>query len=96
MNVKDYAAGNNVTVELVKQSSTKKLVILSEGTVKDNKIVFLVEIDNKRKDWTPNKTTLKNLMDVWGEESTAYVAKTVGLDIENIQGREAVVGKPMV
>lgn len=88
----------NLTIDAVKLSPTKKLVILSGGAVKimpdgKEKIGLLVEIDGKQISWIPNKTTLKNISAIHGRESTSWIGKQIQLDIGVINGKEAVIGK---
>jgi hypothetical protein len=99
MNASDYIGGNTVTVDVLKASKTKQLVILSEGSEKsiDNKkkLEFLVEMDGRRKNWTMNATTLKNLIDVYGEDTKTWVGKTIKLELTIINSREAIIGRFM-
>ena len=98
MDVREYSEGQNVTVELVKASATKKALIIDEGGVNEyegkKKLRFTVNMDGKMKFWIPNKNTLKNIQLAWGWESSAWVGKTVEFRIEWMKGRESVIGVP--
>lgn len=100
MDTKGLEEGNTVTVQAVKDSPTKKLVILSGGAMMPNKegiqkLNLLCEIDGRQKMWTPNKTTIRNLQGKLGYESSAWIGKLVGLSLTIIGGKEAVVGVPL-
>lgn len=96
MDIGKYAESEFVTVQLVKESNTKKLVILDQGSEQafENKVglVFLVNIDGKTKKWKPNKLTLSNLIKSLTTNSDAWVGKTVDLRIEFVKGKDSVVG----
>ena len=90
--------GNSVTVEVVKASPTKSLVILSGGALKDyegkKKLCMLVEMDGKQISYTPNKTSLRAIAAKYGNESTAWIGKPIMLAIGSINGKEAVIASP--
>ena len=98
MDVKEFVGGNSVTIDYVKDSPSKRLVLLSEGAVKEyegrKRVVFFVEIDGKQISYIPNKTTLLNLAGAWGMDTKNWLAKVVSLSIERINNREAVIGRP--
>lgn len=99
MDVSKYAESDYVTVQMVKDSPTKKLTILSPATEEtyDGKtsIGFLVEIDGKRKQWKPSKNNLSNLISKYGTDDTAFISKVVSLSTaKNAQGKEVIVGMP--
>ena len=89
-----------VNVELVRSSPSKKLVILSGGAMKQmpdgkEKLSLSVEIDGKALMWTPNRTTMKNIAKAHGNDSNNWLSKHISLEIGTLNGREAVVGKPI-
>lgn len=99
MDTKGLALSDSVTVQLVRDSPTKRLVILSGGamvTDKEGKQRFqcLVEVDGMQKSYRPNKTTIKALQDKFGFESNAWVGKSMLLAIGTVAGKEAIIGTP--
>lgn len=85
-----------VTVDLVKSSPTKKLVIIDPGdyekTDYGNRLTMGVNIDGKRKLWRPNIETVENLQ-VLGKDTVEWLAKPIVLVVEKRSGKEAVIGK---
>ena len=93
--------GNNVTQQLVKESPTKRLVFLSAGAGKEMqdhkvKLNMLVEIDGKQKNYIPNVTTMKNCIAAWGSDTARWVGKSLSLEIGTVNGKEAIIGKPVL
>ena len=92
--------GDNITLDVVKSSPSKKIVILSGGAMKDfdgkKKMVVLVEMDGRQINYIPNKTTMKKIAAVYGKESSAWMGKQVQLAVGAINGKEAVIGEPVV
>jgi hypothetical protein len=92
-------ASNGITVEFVKASATKTLVLLNSGIEKTfpdgkRKLSFLAEMDGTQKDYTPNSTTLQRLIAVYGKETTAWIGKKLTLSVGLVNGRESVLGNP--
>jgi len=100
MDTRNLAGSDSISVGLVRDSPSKRMVILSAGamvTDKDNKQRFqcLVEIDGVQKMYRPNKTTIKAMHEKWGFESNNWVGKSLTLEIGSVQGKEAILGKPI-
>jgi len=100
METKNLTESDSVTLQLVRESETKKVTIISAGAMTPNKegiIKFkcIVEIDAKQKGYMPNKTTLKLLQAAYGTESTVWVGKTLNLSIGSVLGKEAIIGTPI-
>ena len=100
MDTKGLALSDSITVQLVRDSPSKRLVIVSSGAMvqdKEGKQRFqcLVEIDNMQKSYRPNKTTIKTLQDKYGFESAGWVGKSMTLAIGQVQGKEAILGTPI-
>lgn len=98
MDVGPLLESDFVTVQLIKDSPSKKAIILSPGVedqYKESKNLKLsVEIDSKRKYWRVSKLSLKNLVLKYGSESQAYVGKVVDFQVQLVNGKESVVGVP--
>ena len=99
MDTKHLVEGDSITIQLVKESPSKRCVILSGGSMAQDregkqKFGMLVEIDGKQKLYRPNKTTLKPMQEKYGFESAAWIGKTINLSIGQVQGKEAILGTP--
>ncbi len=92
--------GDNITLDVVKSSPSKKIVILSGGVLKEfdgkKKLVMLVEMDGRQLNYIPNKTSMKNIAEICGKESTAWIGKQVQLELGSVNGKEAVLGKVLI
>jgi len=100
MDTKGLEGSDSISIGLVKDSPTKKLVILSAGTMvldtKENKQKFqcLVEMDGRSKMYRPNKTTIKKLQEKYGFDSNAWVGKALSLEQGQVNGKDAIIGTP--
>ena len=99
MDISGYVS-NNVTLEQVRASQTKTVVLLNSGIAKTfpdgkTKISFLVEMDGKTMDYTPNRTTLGTLVRVFGKETTLWVGKKIKLEQGVVNNKDAIIGIPM-
>ena len=100
MDTKEYAESNYVTVQLVKDSPTKRAKIISDASVteaefsgkKVKRIEFSVEIDGKTKTYSPNKDTLKNIHSVLGFESRNWLNKNIGFRVLSVNGKDSIIG----
>ena len=100
MDTTGMAESNYVTVQMAKDSPSKRLVILSGGSLQPNKegllkLNLLVEIDGKQKTFIPNKATIRNLQGRLGFESQGWIGKAVSFTVVSMNGKEAVVGVPV-
>lgn len=96
MNISELIS-QNVNIETVRNSKTKKVIILSGGAYKDmpdgkKKLSMLVEMDGKQMYWMPNLTTLRKLALAWGENTDSWIGKVVSVEVGVAHGREAVIG----
>ena len=85
-----------LTVQIVKDSTTKKLVVLDQGSYEttennERRLSIVVNIDGKKKKWRPNKETVQNLQ-VLGKDTVNWVGKVINLQIQMRGGKEAVIG----
>lgn len=100
MDTKDLIGGNNVTLDVVKSSPTKKAMFLSGGVMRTfpdgkTKPSMLVEMDGKQISYTPNKTSLKNIALVFGYESNNWIGKYVSFECGIVNGKEAIIARPV-
>lgn len=97
MDASNYAS-NSIDIDLVKASPSKVAVLLNAGTQQQFKdgarIKFLTEIDGKQKDFYPSKTSVKNMINAWGSETTMWVGKAVFLAIVPQNGTDRIVAQP--
>ena len=90
--------GEYLTVDYIKALPTKKVVILTEGTEKvmrdgSKKINLSIEIAKEKKQYTPNASTLKNLIETYGHETKNWVGKVLDISIEKVMGKEVLIGR---
>jgi len=87
-----------VTVDLVKSSKTKILVVVNPGNYeeldKKTKLVVGVNIDAKTKKWIPNRESVENLQ-VLGVDTVDWVGIKIGLAVEKRNGRESIIARPL-
>lgn len=103
MDVNELVQSKWLTAQDVKESSTKTIVILSEGNVEDatstkgekyKALVVQVQLEGKLvKDWRVNRTSLKKLKEKFGSSDTkTWIAKPILLTTMLMQGgREGIV-----
>jgi len=100
MDMKKFAESEYVTIDDVKTSETKTIVFINSGEEKNtdfgHKLKFMVEMDGKQKFFTPNKTSVQNLILGFGEDSNKLIGQVVKLDVEVIKGRESIIVHPIV
>ena len=99
MDITNMMGGNNVTLDVVKLSQTKKAIILSAGALKQmqdgkDKLNLLVEIDGKQLNWIPNKTSMKNVAKSYGNETGNWIGKMITFQLGIVQGKEAIIASP--
>lgn len=91
--------GNNLTLDTVRNSPSKKFVVLSAGAAKimqDNKrkLAILIEIDGRNLEWIPNKTSIQNVMEKYGKETQEWVGKVFKVKAGVVNGKDAVIVTP--
>ena len=100
VSTKDLTESKYINADLVAESPTKKCIILTEGKLVENKfgmqLVLTTQMDKKMKEWRPNKVTLSNFQEAWGEDSAAWVNKLVELKLDDYQEKKIVVGYPAI
>ena len=88
-----------LTAELVKNSPTKRLVVIAEGGYEEvtydnettRRLTLPVEIDGKEKLWRPNRDSISNMKEVFGADTRSWVRCTAKLQIIKMQGKESVI-----
>lgn len=86
-----------LSVDYVKNSPTKKLIIVDPGSYQDTdygrRLTLKVNIDGKIKIWRPNRDTIEALSS-FGKDTINWLSKLIKLTVEKRQGRELVIGRP--
>lgn len=92
-----------VNVDLVRDSPTRKCVILDPGEYVDAeyqgkhyaKLQLNVEIDKKIKIWCPNKDSAKNIAQEYGHDTENWTGRIIKLSIGKVLGKDTVIGIPL-
>ena|SRR3990167_3934214 len=96
MDATQYSESDYITADIVKASISKKAVIIGDAKTEETeygvKLQLPIEIDGKKKNFRPNKDTVKNLIGSWKAETKAWIGKTIDLQVINILGKESVIG----
>src|SRR3990167_8137035 len=96
MDATQYSESDYITAEIVKASTTRKIVIVGEAKTEETdygiKLVLPVEIDGKKKSYRPNRDTVKHLIGAWKAETKAWIGKTVDLQVISILGKDSIIG----
>ena len=88
-----------MTSDLVTNSPTKKVVIVSGGEYVTDKfgerLELKVTLDKKLKTWKPNRETCNNLKDAFGVETEAWMSKVILLTLKNTPKGPSIIGVPL-
>lgn len=89
-----------LTIDMVKNSSTKRIVMIGEGQLKINdygnlRLELPIEIDKIAVKYTPNKQSLINFSRVWGKETKNFIGKIAEVSTKIKQNRELIIAKPI-
>jgi len=99
MDTSKATEGKYINGEMVKNSPTKKCVILDEGEFVEGqfgeKFQLTVEIDGKQKIWSPNKDSIVNIQDKMGKDSKFWIGEIIKLRTTTIKGKSIVIGEIM-
>lgn len=95
--------GKYLNAEVVRNSASRKCVVLTEGEYvskeyngeKYEKFQFEVELDGNVKIWSPNKDTIKNLREEFGNDSIKWIGQMIKLSVGKVQGKDTVNGIPI-
>lgn len=91
-----------VNVDLIKASPTKIAVILDEAQFKEKlfegkkyeQLEMTVEIDGKKKFYSPNKDSAANIANVWGRDSKYWVGKIILFQVVKNKNKENILALP--
>ena len=96
IDVTQYGESDFINADLVKASPTKQFVVLDALEEDDNfnegkkRLALIVELDEKRKTYNPNKDTIKNLALDWGSDASKWSGKIGIFKIISLGGKERV------
>lgn len=101
MDVTELVQSKWLTAQNVKESQSKTVVILGQGTQEEvlsskgekyKALVLPVQLDTLSKDWRVNRQSLKKLVEKLGSKTEAWVGKQVQLTTMLMQGgKEGIV-----
>jgi hypothetical protein len=95
----EYLEGQYITVDMVKNSPSRRLVVIGEPKGEETdfgkKLTANVKIDQKQKIWRLNKDSIKNMQEL-GRDSKTWNGAVVDLRIITTTGKECVVGIPQI
>ena len=100
MEINEYIADNYVSVEVVTASRSKVGIILNGGMYMKfgsdkEKLKFMVEIDQKIKEFCPSKKICKRAAIEWGTETEKWVGKKFLFSIGTWMGKDIVNAIPL-
>lgn len=95
--------GTYLTCDIVRDSRTKKLVIIDAGEYKQaeyngksyEKFELTIEIDGKKKNWCPNRDSIKNIAEVYGRSSNLWIGKILQATIGKYNGKDSIIAFPI-
>lgn len=98
VNTKEAKESKYLNVDIVKESKSKKVVFLGEGSYEytdyGRRLTLPVEIDGQKKEWRPNRDTVKALSAAWGDDTAAWIGKIASIQPITIRGKESILGYP--
>ena len=99
MDTTNFSESAFVTPELVKNSTSKILVVIDEAkgekTDYGEQLFCKVQIDGKFKTWRMNRESVKNMQSL-GSDSKFWIGKRVQLLVMSPRGKEQVFGTPII
>lgn len=92
-----------VTVDLVRESPTKKVLFKDEGKYEEKeydgekilKLSVTVEIDGKTKTYSPNKDSVKNIVAEFGRDVSNWKDKSAHVRLGKVRGKDVVIAFPI-
>ena len=88
-----------VTAELIRNSPTKKLVVMEEGSYEEvtyenetsKRLTIPVQVDAKERIWRPNRDSIANMRGAYGNDTKSWVGKATKLQVVKVQGKDSVI-----
>ena len=102
MDLTKFNESQYLNADIVRNSPTKKVVILSQGAaviseyngITTEQFEVLIEIDGKQKKWKPNLDSRKNLSDAWTTESSNWIGKMAKVRVVSVMGKDSIIAQP--
>lgn len=102
VDIKQALESDFITVEDIKLSPSKIIVIIGEGDYKQvsfngeksKRLVIPVSLDQKQKYWRPNRASLKATAAELGDNTKAWIGHKLTAQIIFFRGREGVLFSP--
>ena len=99
MDATRYGEGEYITAQTVSLSASKKALIVGDAVVSESvfqgktsqKLSLPVEFDGRRRVLRMNRTTVKNVIDVLGVETSSWQGRWLSLNVVSINGKESVI-----
>ena len=97
MDMTKYTGANYLTAEEVKEATVKMITVLNKGEVKEGKYGDQIEFEvqlagtNDVKKYTPYCKSVKNMIELHGEDSIKWVGKQFEVDTEKTKNDNEVV-----
>lgn len=99
VDAQEAAESNFITAELIEDSPTKRLVVVSGGSYEEGqfgrRLQIKVNIDKKEKRWNPNRTTVQSCIAAWGKDTDEWIGKTIEASVKEENGRKNINGVPL-
>ena len=94
----EASESNYVTIDLINESPTKEFVVIHAGeyeeTLYGKRLTIEIEIDKKRKKYSPNQDSVKNLQAEWGTESENWMNKHGKFITAKMGGKDRIYATP--
>ena len=89
-----------MNVDLIRNMPNPILVVITAGNYEvgefGRKLVLNIEINNKNKKWTVNKSSASNMIKSFGSGTDGWVGKKAALTIIKVNGKDSIVAIPIV
>ena len=93
------AESDYLNADIVRESKGKKAVIINAGSYEDvtfnnetkRRLTLDVMIDDKVKQWRPNRSSVANIINEFGKDTERWVDKVINLQVIKIQGKDSVL-----
>ena len=98
MDTTQFGESQYLNTEIIKASTSKKVVVVGDAEIEDGKfgpkLTLPIEIDGKRKKWGLNKDMVKSMQSAYGKDSRIWINQNVEFKVINVAGKEQIVCLP--
>lgn len=103
VDITESLTGKYLNAEAVMKSSSKKIVILTEGEYREetfdgkkhNLFYLKVSMDKKEYEYRPNRDSLVNLAALWGSQTSDWIGKVASVQRVTMNGKDTVLAVPI-